>query len=83
MKLLGSITNHAFVAGKFSTVTVTSNQAQATVTQIGAPAVDKMVYSDGTGQRTTAAFSTVSAGEVLIALDASDGPSTGFRRDRR
>ena len=38
------------------------------------PAVDKMVFSDGLNKRTTAAFSTSTAGEVLVAFAASDGP---------
>ena len=38
------------------------------------PAVDKMVFSDGLGKRTTAAFSTTSMGETLVAFAASDGP---------
>ncbi|HXI30252.1 MAG TPA: PASTA domain-containing protein, partial [Vicinamibacterales bacterium] len=41
------------------------------------PAVDATVSSDGTGARTTPAFSTTAAGDVLIALVGSDGPSTG------
>jgi len=42
------------------------------------PAVDKMVFSEGAstaGRRTTAAFSTSTAGEVLVAFAASDGPA--------
>jgi VCBS repeat-containing protein len=39
-------------------------------------AVDKVVTSFGTGTRTTAPFSTATAGEVLVAFVASDGPST-------
>jgi hypothetical protein len=44
---------------------------------VGGPAVDKTVFSDGTGTRTTAPFSTAAAGEVLLAFAASDGPTTG------
>jgi hypothetical protein len=40
-------------------------------------AVDKTVFSDGSGTRTTAAFSTVSADEVLVAFVAADGPTSG------
>ena len=39
-------------------------------------AVDKVVTSFGSGTRTTAPFSTATAGEVLVAFVASDGPST-------
>ena len=39
------------------------------------PAVDKMVFSEGLGKRTTPAFSTTSAGEMLVAFAASDGPA--------
>src|SRR4051812_35499525 len=39
------------------------------------PTVDKMVFSEGAGKRTTPAFSTASAGETLIAFAASDGPA--------
>ena len=40
------------------------------------PSVDATAFSDGTGARTTPAFSTTGA-SVLIALAASDGPPTG------
>ena len=43
---------------------------------LGGPTVDAMVFSDGSGARTTPAFSTTGA-TVLIALAASDGPGTG------
>ena len=41
------------------------------------PVVEATVFSDGTGPRTTPAFSTASAGDVLVALVGSDGPTTG------
>jgi beta-lactam-binding protein with PASTA domain len=41
----------------------------------GVPTVDKMVFSEGAGKRTTAAFSTAAAGETLVAFAASDGPT--------
>jgi hypothetical protein len=41
------------------------------------PLVDQNVSSDGSGTRTTPAFNTASAGEVLLAFAASDGPSSG------
>ena len=40
-------------------------------------AVDKVVFSDGIGTRTTPAFSTSNPGEVLVAFAASDGPTSG------
>lgn len=52
-----------------------SNEATAT---IGAGLrVDKVVFSDGAGARTTPAFSTAAAGELLVAFAASDGPRSG------
>ena len=39
--------------------------------------VDKLVWSDGKGTRKTAGFSTASAGELLVAFAASDGPASG------
>src|SRR6266850_591812 len=35
-----------------------------------------MVFSDGLGRRTTAAFSTATPGDVLVAFAASDGPGS-------
>ena len=46
-----------------------------TVTVTLVPAVDRTVSADGTGARTTPLFSTATAGEVLVAFAASDGPS--------
>jgi hypothetical protein len=43
----------------------------------GSPTVQLSVFSDGTGARTTPAFSTTTPGEVLVALVGSDGPTTG------
>ncbi len=40
----------------------------------GGPVVDALVFSDGSGARTTPAFSTT-AGAVLVALVGSDGPT--------
>jgi hypothetical protein len=40
-----------------------------------APVVDKMVFSEGLGKRTTPAFSTTRAGDVLLAFAGSDGPA--------
>ena len=64
-----------------SGTSVAQNSPVALVVSLGAalggPVVDKMVFSDGTGARTTAPFSTAAAGEVLIAFATSDGPPTG------
>ena len=49
--------------------------AGVTVTVAAVPTVDKTVSVDGTGARTTPLFSTTTAGEVLVAFAASDGPS--------
>jgi beta-lactam-binding protein with PASTA domain len=43
---------------------------------VAAPTADQTVSSDGSGTRTTPPFSTASAGEVLLAFAASDGPAT-------
>jgi hypothetical protein len=60
---------------------VGSGSAVAFVVSSGPPAsslaVDQVISADGAGTQTTRAFSTLSAGEVLIAFVASDGPSTG------
>src|SRR4051794_17044334 len=42
---------------------------------LAVPTVDKMVFSEGLGKRTTAAFSTTAPGETLVAFAASDGPA--------
>jgi concanavalin A-like lectin/glucanase superfamily protein/PASTA domain-containing protein/Big-like domain-containing protein len=39
-----------------------------------APTVDKMVFSEGLGKRTTPSFSTTRANDILVAFAASDGP---------
>jgi hypothetical protein len=41
--------------------------------------VDAVVFSDGTGTRTTPAFSTSVPGDVLVAFVASDGPGSGLQ----
>ena len=43
---------------------------------LSAPTVDKMVFSEGLGKRTTPAFSTTRAGDVLVAFAGSDGPAS-------
>jgi concanavalin A-like lectin/glucanase superfamily protein/Big-like domain-containing protein/PASTA domain-containing protein len=58
--------------------TATSAPVTVTVSNVvlSAPTVDKMVFSEGAGKRTTPAFSTSRAGEVLVAFAASDGPAS-------
>jgi beta-lactam-binding protein with PASTA domain len=64
-----------------SGASVAQNSSVALVVSLGAalggPVVDKMVFSDGTGARTTAPFNTAGAGEVLVAFATSDGPTSG------
>jgi fibronectin type 3 domain-containing protein len=48
-----------------------------TVAASTGPTVDKLVFSDGSGTRTTASFSTTTPGDVLVAFAASDGPVGG------
>jgi len=73
----GSVISQNPVAGTL----VAPGSAVALVVSSGPPAaglaVDKVVFSDGIGTRTTPAFSTASQGEVLIAFAASDGPTSG------
>ena len=62
--------------------TLARNSAVSYVLSLGAPVVavptvQASVFADGVGARTTPAFSTTTAGEVLIALAASDGPTAG------
>jgi hypothetical protein len=45
----------------------------------GAPVVNRVVYSDGYGTRTTARFS-VPAGALLVAFGSSDGPTRSAQR---
>ena len=64
-----------------SGASVAPNSAVALTVSLGpalaGPAVDKMVFSDGTGPRITPAFTTAAPGEVLLAFAASDGPTSG------
>jgi len=58
-----------------------AGSAVALVVSSGAPApgpaAQVTVSADGTGPQTTPAFSTTTPGEVLVALVASDGPTSG------
>jgi len=73
----GSVISQSPAAG----VSVAANSAVAIVVSlgpsVGGPAVDKVVFSDGTGARTTPALTTAAAGDVLLAFATSDGPPTG------
>ncbi|HMF93839.1 MAG TPA: LamG-like jellyroll fold domain-containing protein [Vicinamibacterales bacterium] len=55
----------------------TSAAVTVTVSNVAltAPTVDKIIFSEGAGKRTTAAFSTTKANDVLVAFVASDGPA--------
>ena len=39
------------------------------------PTVDRVIFSEGLGKRTTAAFSIATPGDLLVAFAASDGPA--------
>ena len=52
-----------------------SNQATATIA--GSLRVDNVVFSDGSGTRTSPAISTATAGQLLLVFAASDGPQAG------
>jgi beta-lactam-binding protein with PASTA domain len=85
----GTITtapNAVIAAGLVSGQTPTAGSLAAVGTQVSiivssgppsSPRIDKIIFSDGTGTRTTATFSTGSANEALLAFVASDGPSGG------
>jgi hypothetical protein len=71
-------------AGTFPlTITGTSGASTRTASvtfvqaSIAPAAVDQIVFSDGTGTRTTPPFNTSAAQETLIAFAASDGPLSG------
>ena len=72
----GSVISQSPIAG----TQIVTGSAVALVVSSGAPAValavDKVVFSDGTGARTTPAFNTTSGGELLVAFAASAGPNS-------
>ncbi len=72
----GSVISQTPIAG----TSVATGSAVALVVSSGATAfalaVDKVVFSDGAGTRTTPAFSTAAAGELLVAFAASAGPNS-------
>jgi beta-lactam-binding protein with PASTA domain len=78
----GSVISQSPTAG----TQVAAGSAVGLVVSSGLPpgpstlAVDKVVFSDGTGTRNTALFSTSASNEVLIAFAASDGPTSGNQR---
>jgi hypothetical protein len=71
----GSVISQTPVAG----VQVAPGSAVALVVSSGPAAtsfaVDTTVFSDGTGTRVTNPFTTATAGELLVAFVASDGPT--------
>jgi beta-lactam-binding protein with PASTA domain len=73
----GSVISQSPAAG----ASVAQNSAVAMVISLGpslgSPTAQATVSVDGTGARTTPLFSTTTAGEVLVAFAASDGPTTG------
>jgi beta-lactam-binding protein with PASTA domain len=73
----GSVISESPLAG----TSVPTGSAVALVVSLGpapaGPAVDASASSDGTGTRTTPAFSTTVAGDVLVAFAASDEPGVG------
>jgi hypothetical protein len=63
--------------------TAPPGSAVALVVSSGPPpsiGFDAFVFSDGTGTRVTAPFSTSQANEVLVAFVSSDGPNTTTRQ---
>ena len=73
---VGAVISQTPIAG----ATVSPSSAVALVVSSGpagtaVPTVEKMVFSEGLGKRTTAAFSTAAGGDVLVAFAASDGPA--------
>jgi len=54
-----------------------SNGMTLTVTSATALTIDRVIFSDGRGTRTTAAFGTPAPGDLLVAFVASDGPTSG------
>jgi beta-lactam-binding protein with PASTA domain len=71
----GSIISQSPVAG----TQVLFGSAVSLVVSTGAPialSVDKVVFSDGAGTRTTPAFSTTRAGELLVAFASAAGPTS-------
>jgi beta-lactam-binding protein with PASTA domain len=72
----GAVISQTPIAG----ATVAPSSAVALVISSGpaataVPTIEKMVFSEGLGKRTTAAFSTTAGGDVLVAFAASDGPA--------
>jgi len=75
----GSVISQSPAAG----ANVALGSAVSLVVSTGAPAgavsptVQTSVFAEGTGARTTPAFSTTAPGELILALVGSDGPTTG------
>jgi concanavalin A-like lectin/glucanase superfamily protein/Big-like domain-containing protein/PASTA domain-containing protein len=58
--------------------TATSSPVPVNVSNVvlTAPVVERTIFSDGSGKRTTAAFSTTHTNDVLVAFASSDGPAS-------
>jgi len=59
-------------AGNTATAAVTVTVSNVTLT---APTVERTIFSDGAGKRTTATFSTTHTNDVLVAFVGSYGPA--------
>jgi beta-lactam-binding protein with PASTA domain len=75
--LAGSVISQSPAAGTQASGGTSVNLVVSTGPPAAGISVDQTVFSEGAGTRTTAAFNTAAAGEVLIAFAASDGPSPG------
>jgi len=59
-------------AGNTASAAVAVTVSNVTLT---APSVERTIFSDGAGKRTTASFSTTHTNDVLVAFVGSDGPA--------
>src|SRR3954468_6694208 len=61
--------------GAGNTATSAAVAVNVSNTVLTAPTVERTIFSDGAGKRTTAAFSTTHTSDVLVAFVSSDGPA--------
>ena len=73
----GSVISQSLASGTQVAAGTAVNLVVSSGPPLPGPAVDSVVFSDGTGTRTTPTFSTSAAGDLLLAFAAADGPSTG------
>ena len=73
----GSVISESPAAGTQVAANSSVNLVVSTGPAPAGIAVETTVFSEGSGARTTPAFNTTAAGDVLVAFAASDGPSTG------